>query len=206
MQETGMQVGATSVVLPTKMAARTLHSRTRHTGPTHQGCIAPSGSSLPYLPITQWNSGGPPGNYHSFLNNRNLRPSKTAGEEDMPPANPDPNSVHSYLVAESMHCGSKRRESPIKHAHNSVLAVPRAFSAVTPRSNWHRSMANTKPTSPTNTIHSRILHKTSMNSIFKTTLTAVDPSQSPRISPHTLRTLSVTSSTSHARRGVEESQ
>ena len=95
-----MQVGATSVVLPTKMAARTLHSRTRHTGPTHQGCIAPSGSSLPYLPITQWNSGGPPGNYHSFLNNRNLRPSKTAGEEDMPPANPDLNSVHSYLVAE----------------------------------------------------------------------------------------------------------
>jgi len=44
----------------------------------------------------------------------------------------------------------------------------------------------------------RILHKTSMNSIFKTTLTAVDPSQSPRISPHTLRTPSVTSSTSHA--------
>ena len=122
----GMSVAAETVILPKYMLTRQLQERSIKPQPLTK--------KTPYLPITCWSAGGPPGAYHSFLNNANLVPRTWHEIDGNLPHNPGPNSVQSYLNSESLKPLAQRSES-LNASFTSPPLANKGFSAVTPRSN-----------------------------------------------------------------------
>jgi hypothetical protein len=118
----GMQVKASSVVLPAK---RQLYheQNTPRDRPN-----ASAGHHTDYIPLNRWNPASALGNYHVFLDNQNLRRPLFTVSQIKPPG---PRTARAFVLAESVNSTTTQdaQEAPLSPGpmHD------RGFSRITPR-------------------------------------------------------------------------
>jgi hypothetical protein len=128
----GICMSASSVMLPWSLV--TPHAPD-NVQPDAGGTPVDRYSAARYIPSTHWHAGGPPGNYHSFLDNRNLRPKKKDVIVDRLCSDLGPDSVRTYLHVESMAKGRPQSGVPNMDVQGETPRATQSFSSITPRCN-----------------------------------------------------------------------
>jgi len=123
----GMQVKASSVVLPAKLPAKRqlYHEQNKHRDSPN----AREGHHTDYIPVNRWNPASALGNYHPFLDNQNLRRPLFTVPQIKPPG---PRTASAFVQAESVNSTTAQdaeEEAPL----SSGPMHDRGFSRITPR-------------------------------------------------------------------------